>query len=197
MRTLFCTLCAVAVTSTASAQVVISGDLTSGLPSIGNITPSPGDADGIDLADAPHWDFWTFSANAGDAINIEVDRLLGGLDPVSSVVFGNAGGLAFGSLTGTSIFDWSGPGLSANIAQGDDDDPPALPGPFGDPNYGFVAASTGVYTVAVGSFLSTLPFPPTGYPYSIVVTGSTVPAPGALALLGVAGLVVGGRRRRA
>lgn len=191
MRRLFGMLAVVALSGAADAQVATLGDLTSGAPGVGTIT-TPGNTIAIGTASA--WGFWTFSANAGDAINIEVDRTTGPLDPASSVVFGNANGLAFAALTGTSIFDWSGPGLSANIASGDDNDPPAIPGPFGDPNYGFVAADTGVYTVAVGSFASGT-MPAGGYGYSIIVTGSTVPAPGALALLGLAGMVSSRRRR--
>ena len=182
-----CTVLTAAIAGTAGAQVTILGDLTSGATASGTITGGS-----IDVADASFWGFWTFSANAGDLINVEVDRTTGGLDPASSVVEGNAAGLAFASLTGFSIFDWSGPGLSPTVAFGDDDDPPALPGPFGDPNYSFVAGTTGVYTVAVASFASS-GSPPWGY--EITVTGSSVPAPGALALLGLAGLI-GSRRRR-
>jgi hypothetical protein len=172
----------------ASAQVTPVGDLTNGATQVGTIRSQT-----IGLADAFGWTFWTFSANVGDVINIEVDRLVGALDPASSVVFGNATGLAFGSLTGSTVFDWSGPGLSATVALGDDDDPPAIPGPFGDPNYGFVATSAGVYTIAVASFASTGSFP---YDHNITVTGSTVPAPASLALLG-AGALFAIRRRRA
>ena len=74
-------------------------------------------------------------------------------------------------------------------------DLPNIPGPFGDPNYAFAAPSTGVYTVAVASFLSTLPFPGAGYDFDITVTVSTIPAPGALALLGLAGMCTLRRRR--
>jgi MYXO-CTERM domain-containing protein len=190
MRTILCALTVTIVTGAAGAQVASLGDLSSGATAIGNISGGT-----IAIGDASFWDFWTFSANAGDLINIEVDRLAGGLDPASSVVFGNATGIPFASLTGFDVFTWSGPGLSIVLASGDDDDPPAIPGPFGDPNYAFAAPSTGVYTVAVASFLSTLPFPGTGYDYNITVTGSTIPAPGALALLGMAGLCTIRRRR--
>ena len=171
----------------ASAQIAPQGDATDGLPHVGAVDGTNG------VSSVATWSFWTFSANAGDNINIEVNRLVSALDPVSSVVFGDATGTPFASATGTSIFDWSGPGLSTVIAFGDDDDPANVPGgPWGDPNYGFVAGSTGVYTVAVASYASATPGP---HAFEIIVTGSTVPTPGALGLLAMGGLVAARRRR--
>jgi MYXO-CTERM domain-containing protein len=172
----------------AQAQVAPWADLTDGLPHFGTVTGGS-----VDLTDVGSWAFFTFSANAGDNIDIEVNRLIGDIDPASSVVFGDATGVPFASLTGTWMFDWSGPGLSATVAFGDDEDPPALPGPFGDPHYGFLAASTGVYTVAVCNYAGN----PGTAPWRVeaIVTGSTAPAPGSLALLAAGGLLAGRRRR--
>lgn len=171
----------------ASAQIVPQGDATDGLPHAGTV-------DGTnEVSSVATWSFWTFSANAGDNINIEVNRMVADLDPVSSVVFGNATGTPFASVTGITIFDWSAPGLSSVIASGDDDDPANVAGgPWGDPNYGFTAADTGVYTIAVASYISATPGP---HAFEIIVTGSTVPTPGALGLLAMGGLVAVRRRR--
>lgn len=175
----------------ANARPVTSqGDLTF----LGAPAPAIVTSQTISIADADGWAFFTFCATQGDMLEIEVDRAVNGnMDPASSVVFGDATGLAFGALTGTSIFNWSGPGLSANLAQGDDDDLPAIPGPFGDPHYFLVAPSSGIYTVAISDFLGS-----GGPPFfsQIDVRGNhCVPAPGAAALLGLGGLIAGRRRR--
>jgi hypothetical protein len=149
----------------ASAQIAPVADLTAG-------TLRNGTTRGRSvISDAPNWAFFTLNAVAGDHIDIEVNRVDGGLDPGSSVVFGDATGLAFSSLTGTNFDTWSGPGLSAVLARGDDDDPPAVAGPFGDPHYQFTAGSTGTYTVAVCGVSSASQT--TTYRFQVIARGST------------------------
>lgn len=187
MKKILALVAVAGLAAAANAQVTPQANVTNGAWYPGTITTGTNS-----IASAPGWAFFIFQANAGDAINIEVDRAIGDLDPVSSVVFGDASGTAFAALTGTNIFNWSGPGLSAVITSGDDNDGPALPGPWGDPNYGFVAPSTGTYTVAVASYFSA-GSPP--YDMLIQVLGSTVPTPGSMALLGLGGLAAIRRRR--
>ena len=76
------------------------------------------------------------------------------------------------------------------VGTGDDDDPPNVGGPFGDPNYSFAIANTGWYATAVGNFLGN---PGVGE-YNITITGQT-PEPGALSLLALGGLALLRRRR--
>lgn len=187
MKKVFALVAVAGLAAATNAQILPQANVTNGTWYSGVVTGS-----GIGTLDAAGWEFYIFQANAGDAITIEVDRAVGDLDPVSSVVFGDATGLLFAALTGNNIFDWSGPGLSATLIAGDDNHPPALPGPWGDPFYGFIAPSTGTYTVAVASFASA-GSPP--YDMMIQVLGSTVPTPGSMALLGLGGLAAIRRRR--
>lgn len=187
MKKILALVAVAGLAAAANAQVTPQANVTNGAWYPGVVTGS-----GTAIGGASGWAFFIFQANAGDAITIEVDRAIGDLDPASSVVFGDASGTAFAALTGTSVFNWSGPGLSATLAGGDDDHPPALPGPWGDPFYGFVAPSTGTYTVAVASFASQ-GAPP--YDMMIQVLGSTIPTPGSMALLGLGGLAAIRRRR--
>jgi len=188
MKKVLALVAVVGIAAAANAQVTPQANVTNGAWYPGTVTNSGG----IGIGGASGWAFFIFQANAGDSITIEVDRAIGDLDPASGVVFGDATGTLFAALTGSSVFDWSGPGLSANLAAGDDNHPPALPGPWGDPFYGFIAGSTGTYTVAVASFASA-GAPP--YDMWIQVLGSTVPTPGSLALLGLGGLAAIRRRR--
>lgn len=175
------------IATAANAEIAIQANVTNGAWYPGIVTGS-----GVDVVGASGWAFFIFQANVFDHITIEVDRAIGDLDPASSVVFGDATGVDFAALTGNNIFNWSGPGLTAPIAFGDDNHPPALPGPYGDPAYAFIASSTGTYTVAVGSWVSA-GSPP--YAINIQVLGSTAPTPGSLALLGLGGLAAIRRRR--
>lgn len=169
----------------ANAQIAPLGNLTNGATQVGTVSSAS-------TTTSPSlWDWWIFQANAGDSITIEVDRLVAALDPVSAAWQGNATGAAFGNFV--DIFS-SGAGFP-QVGFGDDEDPAFVPGgPWADPLYGFVAPTTGWYTVAVSSFASNPP-PQEGYRYQITVTGSTVPAPAGMAALGLLGLVVARRRR--
>ena len=165
----------------ANGQITITGDLTNGATQVGSVT-------GSGTGNSAGWGWYTFSANAGDSIAIDVNRLVGDLDPASGCWEGDATGDAVGDFS--SIFI-NGTSL-ALVGSGDDNVGPNLPGPWGDPSYGFIAPSTGIYSVAVASFASTGQPP---YRFDITVTGSTVPAPGAAALLGLGGFVATRRRR--
>jgi MYXO-CTERM domain-containing protein len=178
------TLLALSFAATAAnAQVVINGDVTTS-SGIGAITTSGGTT-----GNPSAWTYWTFSANAGDNIDWQVNRLVGELDPVANVVMGNLAGAAFGG----SIFDSTLMGLP-NVSYSDDSDAPNVPGPWGDPHGFFVAPTTGVYTIAVSSYASA-DMPEGGYLHEVIVTGSTAPTPGAAAVLALGGLA-GCRRRR-
>lgn len=186
MKGILFTAAIAALAGTASAQVVVSGDLTNGASQNGVIT-----VNGNTNTNSSAWSYWTFAANAGDNINVNVDRITGELDPIAAVHFGNVAGASFADLP--DLINWNAAGLTF-VAIGDDDEPPAVPGPFGDPNFGFVAANSGIYSIAVSSFASGQ-IPANGYQFSIVVTGSTVPTPAAATLLGLGGLVALRRRR--
>ncbi len=135
----------------ASAQTVeILADLTPGDPVMGDFP-----ADLVLGEETPTtWDFYEVTAAAGDLIRIEVDRLTDSLDPVSAAFFGEVGGQTL-PPDGTFILDAADFLPFTFIESGDDDDPPATgAGPFGDPNYTFVATEAGTYTIIVASFAS-------------------------------------------
>lgn len=148
------------------------------------------------VQDATGADYWSFWATAGDIITVNVARLDGELDPAMFVY-------------GGYYFDTTDPGLaSGNILSGgsklidfgDDENPPAVPGPWGDPESTFVAPETGWYTVAVTSFLSGAVPPDGDYDYSVSITGNTGyspnPEPSTVLLLSGALAAAGAWRRR-
>ena len=175
------------VAAAASADPInYLGNLADGDVGLGRIT-LPGDGNGNDNPET--WDWWTFFATAGDNITVDVDRLEPNPDMVSATFFGTGADsnpmtqIAGGSATPPAGMTW--------VAGGDDDEDDGFGGPFGDPLYGFVAGSTGFYSVVVGNFLGA-----GDGDYQIVVTGQTIPAPAsALALLGLGGLTMTRRRR--
>lgn len=175
---------AVAVAASAAADpIVYSGELFNAVPAVGAV-PLNGDGNGVD--NPSDWDWWYFYAETGNAVSIVIDRLTGDIDPASSAHF--AGAVLPGDTAPMlTVFDF--PAGTVFMGSGDDNDPPNVPGPFGDPNYGFVATGTGWHTVAVANFLGT----PGPGEYQIVVRGIT-PEPGSLALLSV-GLLALARRR--
>lgn len=141
----------------------------------------PGDGSGFDNPET--WEWWNFFATAGDSITIDVDRTEANPDMVSSCFFG----LPTDTDPMLDINDT--PAGATFVAFGDDDEDDGFGGPFGDPLYGFTAASTGWYSIAVGNFLGA-----GSGGYQIVVTGQT-PTPGTAAVLGLGGLVLTRRRR--
>lgn len=174
-----------AIAGAAQAEIISPiADLTDGAPRTGNFVS------GVDNFNAPEtWRVHTFSANAGDNINIRVSRLTGFVDPVATAHFGD--------LTGADVtsdydmFDLSDYGVFF-VASGDDNVDDPFGGPFGDPNFNFTASDTGTYTVITHMFGDY----PENPPYEIQVRGSTVPAPGAVTLAGAGGLLALRRRRR-
>lgn len=182
-------LSALSCASLASAQFSSLGDLTFSGASGQFPTGLTG---GIN--DSSTWHLWTFNANAGDMINVAVSRVGPSLDPMSATFVGNLDGQAYS--VGVPLWDTAT--LAAQLGlplagSGDDDVDDSYGGPWGDPNYSFVASATGTYSILVGSYASLT----TGEQrYDITVTGSTwVPAPGAMAVLGLGGLVASRRRR--
>lgn len=87
-----------------------------------------------------------------------------------------------------TFFDLFDPGF---IDIGDEEDPPNIPGPFGDPNVTFIAPATGFYTVAVTNYDSDAG-PPN--PFRLTATGiqaaAIIPEPGSVALFGMASALV-------
>ncbi len=167
----------------AHAQVVIDADVTFA-PGIGAIT-----AGGTTNNTPSEWTYWTFFATAGDALEIEVNRLVGELDPVAAIVEGDLTGATFGG----NIFSDPIMGLDV-VGYSDDTDPANIPGPYGDPHAYFLAPSTGVYTICVSSYASDV-IPEEGYVHEVIVRGNTVPAPAAAGLFGIFGAFASRRRR--
>ena len=176
----------------ASADPVVNqGTLANGVTATGDLVP------GFAVDNALGADYWTFWATTGNSVTVTVDRLDGGLDPAQFVYSGKYSLTTDVGLTnGTNDLD-NGTNF---IDFGDDEDPPALPGPFGDPRSVFIAPVTGWYTVAVTSFLSSGITGEDGlYDYSITVsgiTGSPVPEPTLIALLACGACGVAWSRRR-
>jgi len=156
---------------------------------VNNQDPVPGSYEDPDGAT-----YYRFQATAGNLVTVTGQRQDGFYD------------MAFWIYSGTyadtddfgPIFDFT-PDF---IEFGDDDLPPALPGPHGDPEVSFNAPNTGWYTIAVTNFLSD----PGELPnhFTLVANGiddvtppEAVPEPGTILLLGagISGIVAKRRRR--
>lgn len=131
--------------------------------------------------------YYSFFANAGASVTVTGARLSGPYD------------MAFWVLQGlfadTDVFGGDLASLGY-IDIGDDELPPNLPGPFGDPRSTFIAPSTGFYTVAVTNFASG-GTPP--YDFLLTATGiseAAIPEPGTLGLAAIGLLALLAIRRR-
>ncbi len=186
-------LIALASGTTHATTIVSSGDLTGGAFVQGSTS-----AANYAIAPVSEFAWFTFSANAGDALTLDVNRTVNGnMDPIAYVHFGNAIGGDTNLVPDAGNLTALG---GVFILAADDTTAPAIPGPFGDPFAQFVAPSTGVYTVIVSNFFGNQIGPDERYHFEIAVTGSTaaiVPLPSAgLATLAGLGIVAGRRRRR-
>ena len=127
-------------------------------------------------------EYYAFFATAGDNIDISGIRLVGEYD----MTFWVFNGLYADT---TDFIGGSLPGGGASFSLlGDDQDPPNIAGPYGDPHVSFSAPYSGAYTVAVTNFLSSGDPP---YAFELTMTGSTaapVPEPSTLALFSLGGI---------
>lgn len=94
------------------------------------------------------WDYYSFTANAGDLLTISVDRVGTGLDPIAFLYSGTA--------TDCSGISWfSGGGGLTYITRSDDARCCSNTcGCFSDPYIVVTAPITGTYTLTVGNYLS-------------------------------------------
>jgi hypothetical protein len=183
------TVLLLAATSAPAVPITYSGQLFDGVPVVGVNTQPPGNSSNPVGAT-----YFSLFANAGDSITVFGDRLDGHFD-MSFWIFS-------GLYTDTDDFGPSFPGLqAANLIDfGDDDDPPNIPGPFGDPRSVFNAPVTGFYTVAVTSFLSGVGGPPNDFQLQANGVSQEIPEPTSMVLFGMAFVGMAGYcrwRRRA
>lgn len=148
------------------------GVLREGQQGAGQISNGP---DGVNGADPTHNDYWAVEVEAGQTVEIRVDRAEGALDPFFWLFEGLKQPSDFdGGFAGPAFIDGADPGF---VAIANDELPPAVPeGPFGgparfgDPYLSFTAAADGVYTVIVASNLSEFPGEDGVYDYNIFVS---------------------------
>ena len=190
MRTrLLRSLCAAAIvaaatTASLAAPIVYDGTLGNLVTEFGAVPSTSSVADPLTA------DYWTFFGNAGDVVTITVGRLEDAFDPALWVF---EGVFADTSAFGVTI----DVGDAGFLDFADDELPPAIAGPFGDPESTIVLTlpGTGQYTVAVTSFSSGADDGDGLFPYSITARG-VVPEPSTLALFGLGLAALGGIRLR-
>ena len=120
---------------------------------------------------------WSLFVNAGDMLNVIAFRL-SAFDPIMAL--------------------FNGPnGTGSMVAYADDTHPGnagIYGGGFSDPHFSWTALTSGEYTVQVSQFSGL--DEGLGFAYSVQATGSSVPLPGTLALLGLGLLGLGVIRRK-
>ena len=166
MMILSMAIAATTASAATASPIVYLGDLLPEIPVFGTNDQLPGDFDVPDDAD-----YWRIFARAGERVDVIGRRLDGHYDMAFWVFRGTfADTNAFGGF-----FDQLDAGY---IGYFDDNLPPNLPGPFGDPRAVFIAPVTGFYTIAVTNSLS-IDDPPNRY--ALIAT----PEPASLVLLGI------------
>ena len=128
----------------ASAPVTYEGTLVEGHGNTGTVPWSS-------VGESADWDYWSFSATAGQTIDIEVHRTTSGMDPVASLWTGlttDALGLAFGGGGNADL---------VAVAHVDDNLAPPHSGVDGglgeDVKISATATVSGIYTLTVADFL--------------------------------------------
>jgi len=137
--------------------------------------------------------FWSFYGNVGDTVHLVGHRLDGELDLVFSLYSG---------LTTADEEDFNNDydfGGLTYLNDGDDELPPYLPGPYGDPALLYCTLpTTGWYTIAIGGYESDGDGP---YDYKLAMLSDPpgangVPVPAAVWLLGSGLLGLLGLRKK-
>jgi|GEM_PF-3553572 len=137
---------------TCGGQVVISGNLQTGVTATGNLQPPSAIANQACTTDEPGtFDFWTFQATAGDTIMLELDRLDPDLEPVFSIWAGDLADAPLDQFVSATV----NPNQTL-VTLATDIEPPATVengvvqgSGFDQAIVGFVAPNTGTYTVLV------------------------------------------------
>ncbi len=164
-----------------AVPIIYTATLFDGIPVIGTISQPNGQPSNPVGAV-----YYAFYATAGASVTVTGARLSGPYD------------MSFWVLPGlyadTDVFGGNLGGSGA-FGFGDDQLPPNIPGPYGDPQVSFVAPYPGFYTVAVTNFASN-GTPP--YQFRLTATGialAEIPEPGAFTLVGLGLLALAARRR--
>jgi hypothetical protein len=191
---------ALSAVESAATPIVYLGTLTNGVPANESMQETFG-PDSLNNAD-----FWLFYAATADIVTVTVARQNPEYDPVFWLFSGDLSATTqeaqFGGNDGpTPLIDSGDPGF---IAFANDELPPALPGPAGDPSWTSLIAASGYFTVIVTNGPNTVGLGEGNHFYGITVTGNSDPvvtpvpevSSAATLLAGIAALGVAYRRRR-